>query len=120
MRRSQSTISFEVCRDQLVRQVLFADGRGYTQICKLAVFEQVAGLIEERGNQGVTTNELWEALPDLPCTQISVALAFLKERGCVEVNRRRAYPATGTLYEDALTEYHALAHAATNPGRSDG
>ena len=46
---------------------------------------------------------------NLPATQISVALEFLKERGCVETRCRRNYPATTTLFEDAMVEYHVLA-----------
>jgi len=72
--------------------------------------EEVAG--EARREEGVTTNELWSTLPDLPCTQISIALAFLKGRGCVETSGRRSYAASTTLCEDALTEFHYLAHQA--------
>jgi hypothetical protein len=112
MRRSQSEIVFEVCRGRLVRHVRLKDNRGYTQHCTLAVFEEVVWLLEERGHEGVTTNELWAALPDRPCTQISIALAFLKHRGCVETVGRRSYSASATLYEDALAEFDYLAHVA--------
>ncbi len=113
MRRSQRDVVFEVCRGRLVRQVRLTDGRGYTQHCTSDVLGQVACLVEGRGEDGITTNELWDALPDLPCTQISIALAFLKDRGCVEARGRRSYAASGTLYEDAMTEFHYLAHVAS-------
>ena len=53
------------------------------------------------------------ALSDQPCTQVSIALAFLKERGCVETVGRRSYAASATLHEDALAEFHYLAHIAS-------
>jgi hypothetical protein len=113
MRRSQRDVVFEVCRGRLARHVRFIDGRGYTQHCTSDVLGQVACLVEERGQDGITTNELWEALPDLPCTQVSIALAFLKDRGCAEARGRRSYAASTTLYEDAMTEFHYLAHVAS-------
>jgi len=101
---------FAVRRGRLLRQVRLKDGRTYTQHCTLEVFEAVAQLVEARREDGVTTNELWSALPDLPCTQISIALAFLKDRGCVETSGRRSHAASATLYEDALMEFHYLVH----------
>jgi hypothetical protein len=112
MRRSQRDIEFEVHRGCLVRHVRLKDGRAYSHRCTLDVLEQVAHHVEGRGEAGVTTSELWEALPDLACTQIAVALEFLKDRGCVNVEARRSYPASTTLYEDAMTEFHFLAHRA--------
>jgi len=41
--------------------------------------------------------------------QVGDVLAFMKERRCVEVRRRRAYPASGWLYEDAMIEFMHLA-----------
>ncbi len=112
MRRRQRQFSFAVSHGRLVRQVRLQDGRGYTQHCTLDVLTQVAGLLEQCRQTGITTNELWEALPELPCTQISIALAFLKDRGGVETTARRNYPASTTLVEDVLTEFHYLAHRA--------
>jgi hypothetical protein len=102
---------FTVHRGRLVRQVERSDGRGYMQHCSLDALKEVAWLVEERGETGVTTNELWEGLPDLPCTQISIALAFMKERGCVQTEGRRSYAASKALFEDVMIEFHALAHA---------
>ena len=42
-------------------------------------------------------------------TQATVALEFLKEPGCVEVERRRCWPSSGFVFEGALYEWHALA-----------
>jgi hypothetical protein len=103
MRRTPQAIMFAVRQGRLVRHVRLRDGRGYTQQCTLDVLQQVAWLVEARGEA---------ALPGLPCTPISVALAFLKDRGCVETSGRRSYAASATLYEDALTEFHYLARLA--------
>jgi hypothetical protein len=51
---------------------------------------------------------LWERL-DVRSAQATVALEFLKDRGCVEVARRWCWPASGFVFEDALCEWHALA-----------
>ena len=100
--------TFRVSAGHLVGTVEFKDGRSYTQRCSLEAYKDVAWANEEHANEGVTTATLWEALPDVPCTQISVALDFLKERGCVRTEFRRSFPASGCLFEDALVEYHAL------------
>src|SRR5262249_12734541 len=64
-----------------VGRVRLGDGREYAPACTLAVYEQVAWHVHERAAAGVSTGELWKALPALPYTQINVALAFLAERG---------------------------------------
>lgn len=112
MRRSHRQVTFEVRHGRLVRQVERPDRPTYTHHSTLAVLREVAWLVEERGERGVTSNELWQALPELPCTQISVALEFLKEIGAVEESGRRSYPASSTLFEDAMIEFHYLAHVA--------
>lgn len=109
MRRASRQVRFEVERGRLVRHVTRPDGRGYTQRATLAVLEEVCWFLEARPQDGATTTELWAALPELPATQISVALDFLKERGCVVTHCRRNYPASNFLIEGAMIEYHALA-----------
>ena len=52
---------------------------------------------------------VWESLAGVPCTQASVALAFLKERGCLEVHYRRLFPTSNVFFEDAMIEFLALA-----------
>jgi hypothetical protein len=69
MPRPKRVETFAVHRGRLVRHVERSDGRAYAQHCSLDALKEVAWFIEERGERGVTTNELWEALPDLPCTQ---------------------------------------------------
>ena len=92
----------------LVRTVVKPDGSSYQHRCSLDSFRAVAHYIDEHATDGVTTNRLWDGLPDIPCTQAAIALAFLKERGCVAIRHRRCYPASNFLIEDALTEFHAL------------
>src|SRR5262249_32014779 len=108
----QREVSFEVQRGRLVRRVRLKDGRTYAHYCMPGVLKEVTHCVEERGDAGVTTGELWTALPNYPCTQISVALEFLKDRGCVEISQRRSYASSATLCEDVLTEFHYLVHVA--------
>ena len=92
----------------LVRTVVKPDGSSYQHRCSLDSYRAVAHYIDEHATDGVTTNSLWDCLPDIPCTQAAIALAFLKERGCVTVRHRRCYPASNFFVEDALIEFHAL------------
>ena len=108
---AQRHMTFEVRHNQLVRHVRLGDGREYTHGCTLAVFEQVVWHIHERAAAGVSTGELWKALPALPYTQINVALAFLAERGCLARTGKRSYPLSPTVYEDALEHFYCLAEA---------
>ena len=64
----------------LVRTVIKPDGSSYQHRCSLASYQAVAHYIDEHANDGVTMNGLWDGLPDIPCTQAAIALAFLKER----------------------------------------
>ena len=97
-------VRFEVVDGRLVRTVVLPDGRGYVHRCTGETFQAVAHAIEERADEGVTLEPLAEAL-DAPCTQVNVALEFLKERGCVVTRGRRNYPASNALFEDAMTEF---------------
>jgi len=105
--------TFTVADDHLVRSVVPAPGRGsggkpYEHRCPRHAFENVAQVADEFGDRGFTLDELaeWAAVPS---TQAAVALAFMKERGCVVTRYRRNYPADRCLFEDAMIEYWALA-----------
>ena len=100
--------TFSIEDGWLVRMVVQPDGSSYQHRCSLAHYQAVAHFIDGQAYEGVTTNELWDGLPDVPCTQAAIALAFLKERGCVIIRHRRCYPASNVLSEDALLEFHAL------------
>ncbi len=70
----------------------------------------MARFIEVHAADGVTTTRLWDELEDVPCTQATVALEFVKDRGSVDVERRRCYLTSNCFFEDALCEWHALAY----------
>src|SRR5258708_4588919 len=107
-RRAERQCEFRIVHGVLVRTVKRPDGRSYQHSCTLESFADVARFIEEHATDGVTTNELWNRLDDVPCTQATVALEFLKKRGCVEIERRPCFQASNCFFEDALGEWHAL------------
>ena len=111
---------FDVQRGVLVREVRLSDDRSYTHRCERASFEATAHAIDEAGQRGFTLEELVTAT-GLPHTQVAVAIAFMKERGCVVTERKRNYPATGNcpapgsarsaVFEDAMIEFTYLDEA---------
>lgn len=107
-----STMSFAVEQGELVvRAVARRSGAAYRHACDLASFEQVARTIDGAAPAGLTREEI-QAATGLPWTRIQVALLFLNERSCVNRAGRRGAryePASAAIYEDAMTEYHALA-----------
>jgi hypothetical protein len=100
--------TFEVADDHLVRKVVPRRGKPYEHRCPRASFERIAHAADENGEQGFTLETLAEH-EDLPSTQAAVALAFLRERGILDVRHRRNYAATHSVHLDAMTEYYALA-----------
>ncbi len=100
--------TFTVEDGHLVRTVHCKGGSSYQHRCSLDAYKAVVHHLDDHAAEGVTTNDLWDGLPDVPCTQASVALAVLKERGCIKVRWRRCYPASAVLFEDAMIEFHAL------------
>ena len=111
-RHRNRLVLFDVADDHLEMQVSFphAPDRNYVHRCTRDVYREVAFTIEEVAAGGTTLEELVAAM-DAPFTQVNVAMAFMKERGCVEVRRRRTFPASGQLYEDAMIEFMYLAEA---------
>lgn len=113
--------TFRVRGGFLVRDVVpaprygnHAPSRPYSHRCSLATFEEVAHAIDGRpyGVDGATTAELWGELGNEghAATQISTAIAFLKERGVIEVDGRRFYPTEpGGCHLASMLEWHALA-----------
>lgn len=95
----------------LVRNVLPRSGRRYEHRCSRAGFAAVVTYIEEHATEGVTCGDLWRYLEDVPASAAAVALAFLKERGCVVTRRKRSYPASDVFAEDAMCEFWALAES---------
>ena len=108
MRSATRDETFAVLDGHLVRTVTPARGKPYEHRCPLASFEKVSHAIDEAGGDGFTLETLVEC-EGLPFTQVAVALAFLKERGCVTTRYRRNYATADCVHLDAMTEYHALA-----------
>src|SRR4051812_42766996 len=106
-----TNVSFEVQDGHLIMgAVAKTTGRPYRHACNLPSYEAVARAVEEAGAGGATREALHEATK-LPWTRINVALLFLYERGIIERAGKRgrlSVPASTCLYEDAMTEYHAL------------
>jgi hypothetical protein len=100
----------------LVRRVIPRRGQAYEHACPLASFEQVAHAAEELGADGFTLDSLVEyeqkAGRYVTHTCAAVTLAFLRERGLIDVQRRRNFAADG-LHLDAMVEFHALAEKTT-------
>lgn len=105
-------VTFDVVDDHLEMKVVFTDNtaRDYVHRCTRDIFREVAFTIEEKAAGGTTLEDLVAAM-DAPFTQVNVALAFMKERGCVEVRMRRTFPASAALYEDAMVEFCYLVDA---------
>lgn len=103
--------TFTVADDHLVRTVVPQRGKPYEHRCPRTSYEAIAYAAElfslHTGDPGFTLEEL-AAAAKTPSTQAAVALAFMKERGCLVTRYRRNYAASRCLYEDAMIEYHAL------------
>lgn len=102
------TNHYEVRDGGLVRRVVPGRGRPYVHRCTREAFTALAAHLDGR-SAPITIDALHQELA-LPHTQVAVAIAFLKERGCLVVERRRSYPASRFFFEDAMCEYHALEH----------
>lgn len=62
----------------------------------------------DAGDKGLTLFGLQKST-GLPFTRVATAMAFLRERGIIEMRYpRRNYAATGMAHLDAMVEYHAL------------
>lgn len=101
--------TFTVIEGILTRSVTPAPGRGdpYQHTCDLEVYEAVAHTIDELNGASFTYEEIRRSI-NAPFSQVAVAIAFLKERGCiVPAQRRRSVAATDHVHLDAMTEWHA-------------
>jgi hypothetical protein len=88
---------------------LAKSGDTYKQFCSLETFDAVVHEIDERGD--TTSGELWDCLNQKghPCTQISVAIAFLKERSILRPCGRWRFTGNGdSIHLEAMTEWYAL------------
>jgi hypothetical protein len=93
----------------LIRAVTPARGTQYQHTCDKDVFESVAHAIDDLNGASFTYEEIRQKI-EAPFTQVAVAVAFLRERGCIApAQRRRSVAATNDVYLDAMIEFHALA-----------
>ena len=106
----QRDVTFRVQDDHLEMHIAFPKqpNRNYVHRCSRDIFREVAYAIEDHAAGGTTLEQIVDAI-DAPYTQVNVALAFMKERGCVEVRHRRTFPASDIVYEDAMIEFMYLA-----------
>ncbi len=99
--------TFAVEDGALVRRVVPRKGRPYEHRCPQDAYEAAAYAIAELPADFVLEDVRRAA--EITWTQAAVALAFLKKRGCVvPVHGRKHAAAATTVFEDAMTEYHAL------------
>src|SRR5688572_3731001 len=84
------------------------ESKPYVHTCTQQVYEDVAHAIDDLSGGTFTGESIRDAI-DAPFTQVMVAMAFLRERGCIDTAHRRKNVAAGTcIYEDAMIEWHAL------------
>ena len=105
----QRDVTFRVQNDHLEMHVTFAHqpDRNYMHRCTRDIFREVAYAIEDHAAGGTTLEQIVDVI-DAPYTQVKLALAFMKERGCVEIRYRRIFPASDIVYEDAMIEFMHL------------
>lgn len=100
--------TFRVADDVLIRAVVPARGTPYEHTCDREAYEAVSHAIDEMEMASFTLEEVRQRA-DVPWTQAAVAIAFLKERGCiVPTVRRKHVAATSGVHIDAMIEWHAL------------
>jgi hypothetical protein len=72
--------TFAVELGHLVRMVSKRDGGTYSYRCSSESYKAVAHFIEENASAGVTSGMLWQAVPDVHCTQALVGDVAVRER----------------------------------------
>jgi hypothetical protein len=105
-----ANVTFHVEDGCLAMSAVARGGKPYRHACPLASFTAVAHELDAAGTNGITREQV-HARTGIPWTRINVAITFLYERSIVERAGRRGrlyVPASGSIVEDALTEYHAL------------
>lgn len=110
MKRKES-FDVDVRSRLLVRSVVPTRGKPYEHKSSREVLATVCHYVQARARGGFSTSEMWQDL-DVPKTQASTALAFLKDRGLVDVFGRRNYPTGGEVFEHSMVEYYYLVHLA--------
>ncbi len=114
-RQLNETFTVDGPSGALLRRVIPKRGTPYEHACTKQVYDDVAYAIEQMGNASFTMEDIrtkaggGDEANMPPWSQVAVAIAFLKERGCIVPARNRKHVAASDfVYEDALIEYHAL------------
>lgn len=107
------TITFTVQDQRLQRHVRLGSGRKYQQACSFEVFQQVVEYVEEHAEHALSSQGLWRARPDLPFTQIYVALDFLAEYQLVIRQGKKLYLKSPCLNEEAMEHFYFLAQGTS-------
>ena len=118
---TQRVETFLVKDDHLVRKVIPRRGEPYEHRCPLDAYRELAWAAIDLAADGFTVETLADQVRSRPheehddrkpwasYTNAAVAIAFWKERGLLEVRRRRNHVDDGYFFEDTMIEFHALA-----------
>jgi hypothetical protein len=128
-RRTEATTTVAPTRDEtfqvedgyLVRKVVPRRGEPYEHRCPLDAYRELAWAAIDLAADGFTVETLTDQVRDRPreehddrepwasYTNAAVAIAFWKERGLLDIRRRRNHVDDGFFFEDAMIEFYALA-----------
>ncbi len=113
--------TFHVEDDHLIRTVVPRRGEPYEHRCPLNAYRELTWAAIDLAADGFTVETLTHQVRSRPqdkdddrqpwasYTNAAVAIAFWKERGLLDIRRRRNRVEDGAFFEDAMIEFHALA-----------
>lgn len=117
----QRVETFTVEDGHLVRKVIPTRGQPYAHRCPIDAYRELVWAAIDLAADGFTVKTLVDQVRNRPreehddgepwasYTNAAVAIAFWKERGLLDVRRRRNRVNDGFFFEDAMIEFHALA-----------
>ena len=109
---------------RLIRRVVPRRGEAYEHRCSLDAYRELTWAAMDLAADGFTVETLSDQVRSRPregrdvrepwasYTNAAVAIAFWKERGLLDVRRRKNYVDDGYFFEDAMIEYFALAETS--------
>lgn len=112
--------AFQIEDDHLVRKVIPRRGEPYEHRCSFDAYRELTWAAIDLAGDGFTVETLADQVRDRPreehddrepwasYTNAAVAIAFWKDRGLLDVRRRRNYADDSFFFEDAMIEFHAL------------
>ena len=113
--------TFQVEDDHLIRKVVPKRGEPYEHRCPLNAYRELTWAAIDLAADGFTVETLADQVRSRPqdkdddrqpwasYTNAAVAIAFWKERGLLDIRRRRNRVEDGAFFENAMIEFHALA-----------